>query len=84
VAPIDGGIVEQRNQFSNGDDLRLYRRIRPNFSPLLLWVLAAKVPIRAGLASTLKHKSGAMSYWALDHATKKPDFHETRTFGVLI
>lgn len=32
-------------------------------------------PIEMAVSTVVKHKSGEMSYWALDHRGSRPDFH---------
>lgn len=44
--------------------------------------LAARLtsPAKASLAAVVEAHAGAVSYWALAHASKKPDFHQRATF----
>ncbi len=35
---------------------------------------------RLGLSAVIEDKSGRMSYWALAHASDKPDFHRSESF----
>lgn len=35
---------------------------------------------KVGLTAVLEHKNGAKSYWALNHAGSKPDFHLSESF----
>jgi hypothetical protein len=38
--------------------------------------------LRLGLAAVLEHAAGGVSYWALHHATGKPDFHHPEGFAL--
>ena len=44
----------------------------------------AIIPVRGrlkiGLSAVIEEKSGALSYWALRHPRRKPDFHDRRAF----
>jgi hypothetical protein len=41
-----------------------------------------KAPLAIGLAVVIEEESGALSYWALNHAAGKPDFHHLAGFGL--
>ena len=43
---------------------------------------AAAVRLRLGLAAVVEGADGALSYWALRHATAKPDFHHRENFAI--
>ncbi len=36
--------------------------------------------LQIGLSAVVENRTGGMSYWALSHATAKPDFHDRRSF----
>lgn len=38
------------------------------------------LPLLVGISSVLKHHTRGLSYWALSHPAKKPDFHDRRSF----
>jgi hypothetical protein len=70
---------------------RAYREY--NFSPSGEWAAyafssyrkrgPAKIaggPLQIGLCAVIEEKSGALSYWALRHPRRKPDFHDRRGF----
>jgi len=42
--------------------------------------LAAAGAIEAGLAAVIEDARGLLSYWALAHAAREPDFHDPATF----
>jgi hypothetical protein len=46
--------------------------------------LRGRAPARMALAAVLEESSGALSYWALEHAPGKPDFHDPRGFALQI
>ncbi len=50
------------------------------------WPLAGIVPNdrpwRIGLSAVIEDKDGAISYWALQHAPDKPDFHHNSAFAL--
>jgi hypothetical protein len=37
-------------------------------------------PLRVGVSAVLQHKDSRLSYWALAHPEKKPDFHAPECF----
>jgi len=39
-------------------------------------------PLRLGLSAVIESQDGSLSYWALRHATGKPDFHHADTFAL--
>jgi hypothetical protein len=45
---------------------------------------AAAVRLRLGLAAVVEGADGTLSYWALRHATAKPDFHHRENFAITI
>jgi len=58
-------------------------------SGAFLHVLTATVPLAtlegaqaAGLSAVIEEKDGTKSYWALAHATGKPDFHDSACFAL--
>jgi hypothetical protein len=72
---------------------RAYREY--NFSPSGEWAAyefssyrkrgAAKIvggPLRIGLCAVIEEKDGTLSYWALRHPRRKPDFHDRRGFAL--
>jgi len=44
--------------------------------------IQARGRVRIGLAAVIEEKSGALSYWALRHPRRKPDFHDRRGFAL--
>jgi hypothetical protein len=42
--------------------------------------ISARGRIKIGLTAVIEEKSGALSYWALRHPRRKPDFHDRRGF----
>lgn len=42
--------------------------------------IPARGRLRIGLTAVIEEKSGALSYWALRHPRRKPDFHDRRGF----
>ncbi len=40
----------------------------------------ATAPLRMGLAVVLEDRQGELSYWALTHPAKRPDFHRAASF----
>ena len=42
--------------------------------------LAAAAAIEAGLAAVIEDARGLLSYWALAHTAREPDFHDPATF----
>jgi hypothetical protein len=47
-------------------------------------IIPARGRIRIGLAAVIEEKSGALSYWALRHPRRKPDFHDRRGFALAL
>jgi hypothetical protein len=45
-------------------------------------VVPNDVPWRIGLCAVIEDKDGAISYWALQHAPDKPDFHHDSAFAL--
>lgn len=41
-----------------------------------------RAPLAVGLAAILEEESGGLSYWALQHASGKPDFHHAAAFAL--
>jgi hypothetical protein len=39
-----------------------------------------KAPLRVGVSGVLQHRDTRLSYWALAHPEKKPDFHAPQSF----
>lgn len=60
-----------------------YIRMEDNFT---WWTLGATIALEAdkdwdlGLSAVLEEKDGTKSYWALAHASEKPDFHARDCF----
>lgn len=48
----------------------------------LLALPAARNGLQIGLAAVLEHDDGALSHWALQHSTERPDFHVRDSFAV--
>ena len=44
--------------------------------------IPARGRLRIGLAAVIEEKDGALSYWALRHPRRKPDFHDRRSFAL--
>src|SRR5690348_4977685 len=42
---------------------------------------APEGPLRIGLSAVVEDEQGTLSYWALRHASAKPDFHHAETFA---
>ena len=38
--------------------------------------------LKVGIAAVIEERSGALSYWAVNHPADKPDFHDRRGFVV--
>ena len=61
-----------------------YIRLEDN---LTWWTLGATIAVEAGRAwqlgvsAVLEERDGAKSYWAVAHATEKPDFHHPDCFA---
>ena len=61
-----------------------YIRLEDN---LTWWTLGATIAVQAdrhwhlGLSAVLEERDGTKSYWALAHATEKPDFHHADCFA---
>ena len=49
-------------------------------SELLRWASLAHAPLEASLTAVLDHSSGEKTYWAIAHASSKPDFHARASF----
>jgi len=45
---------------------------------------AADVRLRLALAAVVEKVDGTLSYWALRHATAKPDFHHRENFAITL
>lgn len=45
---------------------------------------AANVRLRLALAAVVEAADGTLSYWALRHATAKPDFHHRENFAMTL
>jgi len=58
-----------------GDRLELDAEIRRDFLP-------PGRSLRLGLSAVLEDADGVLSYWALQHAPGKPDFHHTDAFAL--
>lgn len=41
----------------------------------------AAVGLRLGLAAVVENEQGQLAYWALAHASDRPDFHHAESFG---
>ena len=54
---------------------------------LTWWALGATIAVEAGkswdlgLSVVLEERDGTKSYWALEHASDKPDFHASDCFA---
>lgn len=48
----------------------------------LIHLPASAAPWRLGLSVVIEEDGGAKSYWALKHASDKPDFHHPESFAV--
>jgi hypothetical protein len=46
--------------------------------------LARAATIRAGLTAVIEDEQGVLSYWALAHASPRPDFHDPATFTLVL
>jgi hypothetical protein len=46
--------------------------------------LGGAASIHAGLAAVIEDADGTLSYWALAHAGKSPDFHDPATFTLRV
>ena len=46
--------------------------------------LARAATIRAGLTAVIEDEHGVLSYWALAHASPRPDFHDPATFTLVL
>ena len=68
---LDPGIEVHRS----GDRLELDAEIRRDFLP-------PGRSLRLGLSAVLEDAAGVLSYWALQHAPGKPDFHHTDAFAL--
>ncbi len=44
----------------------------------------ASEPLQLGVTAVLEAKSGARSFWALDHIGEAPDFHRSETFTLTL
>lgn len=62
--------------------------INPGKVSLSFWIDLKKFPddfwedgkMQLGLTSVIESKDGGLSYWALDHLDKKPNFHLSKSF----
>lgn len=45
-------------------------------------LLKGDASINVGVSCVLLHKTGALSYWALEHPGDKPDFHDPGSFRI--
>ena len=46
--------------------------------------LARASTIQTGIAAIIEDEHGALSYWALAHAAREPDFHDPATFTLAL
>lgn len=46
--------------------------------------LARASTIHAGIAAIIEEEHGTLSYWALAHAAREPDFHDPATFTLAL
>ncbi len=46
--------------------------------------LAHASAIHAGIAAVIEDEQGALSFWALAHAAREPDFHDPATFMLVL
>lgn len=61
---------------------RLALRARLDFASLTYSGIAA--PWRVGASAVIEDRAGVLSYWALEHAAEKPDFHHADGFVVAL
>ena len=80
----EGGRIERAELTPNIDVHRADERLNVNAIIDLARCdprLAAD-PLRVGLAVVLDDRQGELSYWALAHPAKRPDFHQAESFAL--
>jgi hypothetical protein len=45
-------------------------------------MVSATQILEMAIATVVKHKDGTLSYWALKHPSKEPDFHRREAFMI--
>lgn len=55
---------------------------QPNELKLITSIHVPDGPLEIGLSAVLESENGSLSYWALHHASDKPDFHHADAFAL--
>ncbi|MGB3210921.1 MAG: DOMON-like domain-containing protein [Desulforhopalus sp.] len=50
----------------------------------LIGIVDDSSELEVGISSVIEASDGSISYWALEHYGQNPDFHDRRSFGVLL